>query len=145
MPTDTHQSLLLWVARKMTVDWFVLSGCDGSMRQGGVWNELPPPPEVHGVRPDACGIAPTTGEYAFGEAKTEWDIETPHTRKQLEVFGHLRNREGTTMCRLYFAVPRSAAGALDRVLGDVGLLGARHVIRLHIPDCLVMDKSHECA
>lgn len=145
MPSDVHQALLLWIARKMQIDGFLLSGCDGSMAQGGHWNTLPPPPEVGGVRADACAVLPTTGEFAFGEAKTDQDIDTPHTRKQLRVFGYLRHRDGRTMCRLYFAVPRSAATALDRVLSEVGLLGARHIVRLHIPDCLVMDGSDERA
>lgn len=48
-----------------------------------------------------------------------------------------------TLCRPYRAVPRSAAPALDRVLADTGLLGAAHVVRLHIPDCLVMDTINE--
>src|ERR1051325_222782 len=129
MPSDVHQSLLLWVARKMSTDGFDLRGCDGSMSQGGMWNTLPAPLEFGGVRPDVYGIAPKTGKCALGEAKTEWDIETAHTRKQLKAFGHLKNPDGATMCRLYLAVPRSAAPALDRVLADTGLLGAPHVVR----------------
>jgi hypothetical protein len=129
----------------MTADGFLVAGCDGSLSQGGLWNALPPPPELAGVRPDAYGIAPATGEFAFGEAKTCQDIDTPHTRKQLRVFGRLMHRNGRTACRLYVAVPRSAAGVLDRVLGQVGLLGARHVVRLHIPDCFVTENRDECA
>jgi len=145
MPSDSHQSLLLWIARKMTADGFLVAGCDGSVPQGGLWNQLPPPPELAGVRPDACGIEPTTGEFAFGEAKTYQDIDTRHTRKQLCVFGRLKLRDGRTMCRLYIAVPRSAAPLLDRALLEVGLLGARHVVRLHIPDCFVMENRDERA
>jgi len=137
MPSNSHQSLLLWIARKMTADGFLVAACEGSMPQGGLWNALPPPPDMAGVRPDACGMAPLTGEFAFGEAKTLQDIDTAHTRKQLRVFGHLTHTDGRKVCRLYVAVPRSAAGLLDRALGQVGLLGARHVIRLHIPDCFV--------
>lgn len=136
MPSNCHQSLLLWIARKMTADGFLVAGCEGSMPQGGQWNGLPPPPKMSGVRPDAYGIA-FTGEFAFGEAKTFQDIDTAHTRKQLSVFGHHLDADGKSVCRLYIAVPRSAAGLLDRVLGQVGLLGARHVVRLHIPDCFV--------
>ena len=145
MPSDSHQSLLLWIARKMTADGFLVAGCDGSVPQGGLWNQLPLPPELVGVRPDACGIEPTTGEFAFGEAKTYQDIDTWHTRKQLCVFGRLKLRDGRTMCRLYIAVPRSAAPLLDRVLLEIGLLGARHVVRLHIPDCFVMENRDERA
>lgn len=143
MPSSPHQSLVLWIARKMTADGFLVAGCDGSVPQGGLWNGLPRPPELGGVRPDAYGIAPATGKFAFGEAKTCRDIDTPHTRKQLRVFGRLMHREGRMACRLYIAVPRSAAGVLDRVLCQVGLQGARHVVRLHIPDCLVTDNRND--
>jgi hypothetical protein len=129
----------------MAADGVVLSGCDGSLPQGGLWNALPRPSELAGVRPDACGVLPTTGEFAVGEAKTAADIDTGHTRKQLRVFGKLRLKDGTTPCRLYIAVPRSAASALDRVLGQVGLLRAGHVVRLHIPDCFVSEARDERA
>lgn len=129
----------------MTADGFLVAGCDGSMPQGGLWNALPPPPAFGGVRPDAYAIVPSTGEVAFGEAKTCLDLDTSHTRKQLRVFGRLSNRDGSSACRLYIAVPRSASGVLDHVLGDVGLLGARHVVRLHIPDCFVTESRDECA
>jgi hypothetical protein len=129
----------------MKTDGFVVVACDGSLPQGGLWNVLPPPREFSGVRPDVCGIAPTTGEFAFGEAKTRQDIDTLHTRKQLHVFGRLLDRDAKAVCRLYVAVPRSAACVLDRVLGQVGLLGARHVVRLHIPDCFVSENRDECA
>jgi hypothetical protein len=129
----------------MTADGFLVAGCDGSMPQGGPWNSLPAPPELAGVRPDACGIAPATGAFAFGEAKTPQDIDTAHTRKQLRVFGHIMHRERGRACRLYIAVPRSAATVLDRVLNQVGLQGARHVVRLHIPDCMVTDNRDDFA
>lgn len=106
---------------------------------------LPVPPEFVGIRPDAWGIVPTTGDIAFGEAKTWADIDTVHTRKQLRVLGGLVWRSDRKRCGLYFAVPRSAARELDRVLGDVGLLGARHLVRLHIPDCFVTESRDECA
>ena len=50
----------------MAADGFLVAGCDGSVPQGGLWNTLPRPPEVAGVRPDAYGIAPETGKLAFG-------------------------------------------------------------------------------
>jgi hypothetical protein len=115
------------------------------MPEGGPWNSLPSPFEFANSRPDALAIAPKTGELAFGEAKTWKDINTPHTRRQLRVFGRLINRSRGTACRLYIAVPRSTAPALDRVLRDVGLLGARHLVRLHIPDCFIAEERNERA
>jgi len=141
MASSAHQSLLLWITRKMAVDGYFVAGCDGSLPQGGICNGLPQPPEICGVRPDAYGFQPNTLELAFGEAKSQHDIDTSHTREQLRVFGNLKHRDGKSMCRLYIAVPRSALRSLDRVLNDVGLLGARHIVRLHIPDCFVTERA----
>lgn len=139
MPSSSHQALLLWIIRKMAADGFVLAGCDGFVPQGGLWKSVPRPSKFSGLRPDACGAMPATGEFAIGEAKTAADLDNAHTCKQLYVFGRLRTRPGDIACRLYIAVPRSAAPALDRLLARVGLLGAKHVIRLHIPDCFVAE------
>ncbi len=146
MPASSaHQELVLWVARKMTADGFLVLGCDGSSPRDGLWGSLPWPFEVRNRRPDLCGVVPESGEIAIGEAKTSDDIDTPHTRSQLRVFGRMQNRSKEIPCRLYIAVPRSAACSLDRVLADVGLLGARHVSRIHIPDCFIREERYECA
>lgn len=143
MPSTTHQWLLLWVARKMAADGFLLGGCDGQMPQGGFWNRLPQPFEIAGVRPDAWGIAPNSGELAIGEAKSAFDLMSVHTKKQLSTFGRLLQTQQRTLCRLYLAVPRSAAYALDRALVQAGLIGKTHIIRLHIPDCLIAEESYD--
>src|SRR5258708_6801059 len=127
----------------MSCDGFIVLASDGSVPQGGAWNSLPAPPEMMRLRPDACGLDPNTGHYAFGEAKTSRDIETEHTRRQLRVFAKLVHRRDSTACRLYLSVPRSATRALDRVLVESGLFEARNVIRLHIPDCFIEDAGHE--
>ena len=128
----------------MVADGFLLSGCDGIVPQGGCWKFLPRPSEFYGLRPDAFGTMPSTGEFAIGEAKTAADVDNVHTQTQLRVFGRLKS-DGNLPCRLYIAVPRSAAPALDRVLARAGLLSANHVIRLHIPDCFVTEVRNACA
>ena len=127
----------------MTADGFLVAGCDGPLPRGGFWNALPLAPQLEDVRPDAWGVAPTTGEFAVGEAKTCDDIATSHTRHQLSVFGRLVQRDSKKACRLYVAVPRSAAHVLDGALRRAGLLGARHIVRLHIPDCFVEDTVND--
>ena len=144
MPSSTHQSLLLWIARKMTADGFTVTACDGSIPQGGVWNSLPCTPAFAGIRPDACGVGADTGEIAYGEAKTSRDIDTPHTRHQLRVFRELIRQNGKALCRLYIAIPRSSAHSLDRVLCQCGLQGGRSVVPLYIPDCFVTNDSDDC-
>ena len=123
----------------MTADGFIVGGYDGPTPQGGVWNTLPPPFQIEGVRPDAWGISPTTGQVAVGEAKTPEDINTSHTLTQLRVFAQLLQRDSGVLSRLYVAVPRSSVLQLDRVLASVGLMHARHLVRLHIPDSFVFE------
>jgi hypothetical protein len=141
MPSRTHQTLLLWAARKMAYDGFRVTGYEGRSEQGGVWNALPAPPEFAGARPDAWGYDPDEERLAFAEAKTASDIDTPHTRAQLRAFISLRSFRLGHVCRLYFAAPRSAAHALDRVLADVGLSASRDVVRLHVPDALLPEEA----
>lgn len=144
MPSQTHQWLLLWLLRKMTADGFLVSACDGPVPQGGVWNALPKSFEACGVRPDAYGTVPSTGAFAFAEAKSHADIVNAHTRMQLQTLGRWVLQGGSD-CRLYVAVPRSAAHMLDRVVHDAGLYDTPRLIRVHVPDCLLEVDRYECA
>jgi hypothetical protein len=143
MPSNCHQWLLLWVARKMTADGFVLGGYEGPTPQGGLWNALPQPFQIHRVRPDAWGVRPLSFELAIGEAKTSRDVGTEHTRAQFLIFGRLLQRGSSKPCQLYVAVPHSAATALYRVLAQTRLLGRPNVSCLIVPDCLLPEVSHE--
>lgn len=121
----------------MTADGFLVGGFEAPAQQAGAWNALPPPFTLHGKRADAWGIRTEDALMAFAEAKTASDIDTPHTRAQLRVFGFARMRKTTTYCPIYVAIPRSCAYELDHVLIDLGLIRARHVVRLHVPDALL--------
>ena len=126
----------------MAADGFLLGGFEAPARQAGFWNSLPIPFELGGVRPDAWGIRAQDSLMAFAEVKTTGDVETNHTRQQLRVFGYTNMREGSVRCPVYVAVPLSAQRRLDRVLDGLGLLRARHVVRLHIPDVLLREPQH---
>jgi hypothetical protein len=121
----------------MTADGFLLGGFEAPARQAGVWNALPPPFELLGVRPDAWGVRTEDSLFAFAEAKTTDDIDTRHTREQLRVFGFTKMRHSVQRCPLYISIPRSCAYRLDLVLIDLGLISARNIIRLHIPEALL--------
>ena len=121
----------------MTFDGYIVTGFDGPAPHGGAWNTRPSPPIINHVRPDVWAFDQTGADIAVGEAKTFDDIDTAHTRQQLSVFGYMRSRPRQHRCALYMAVPRSASRELDRVLRDAGILGASHVKRLHVPDCLL--------
>lgn len=125
----------------MVADGFLPRACDGAIAQEGFWNKLSPP-EITGIRPDVYGVDPITGMFALGEAKTYNDLDNLHTRHQLRVLGCLTDRHTASLCRVYFAVPRSATSVLDQVLRDVGLLGAPHLVRLHIPDCFLESQPY---
>ena len=141
MPSAAHRWLVLWAARKLAHDGYAVRGFDGPAPQGGVWNLLPRPPDLAGVRPDVWGVHSRTGEYALGEAKTAQDLDTEHTRIQLRVFSSIRQLSGSDYCRLYIAAPRSAVRSLDKVLAQLQLLRAQHVIRLMVPDCLLEEAA----
>lgn len=126
----------------MVRDGFVVSGFDGSAPRGEEWSSLPSPFVFRGVRADTWGQREQDQMIAFGEAKTFHDIDTPHTRRQLEVLGKTRVKGAMVCCPLYIAVPHSAVYELDRILIDTGLLRARNLVRLHIPDVFVEEASH---
>jgi hypothetical protein len=142
VPSSAHQWLLVWAARRMVGDGFVVSGFDGSAPRDRTWSALPAPFTLNGVRADAWGQRPSDGRIAFGEAKTSRDVKTAHTRQQLVMLGHTRMKGSVLPCPVYIAIPRSAAYDLDRVLIDVGLIRAKNIIRLHIPDVLIEEYPH---
>lgn len=132
-----HQWLLLWACRKMTSDGYAVTHYDGPTPHGGVWNSLPRPYSVGGLRPDGLGSHAATGELALVEAKTALDIMTPHSLTQMRVFGgKFWNGE---LCRLYLAVPHTCVEILDRALVRTGLVSSVTIIRIHVPECLLKD------
>jgi hypothetical protein len=141
-PSNAHQWLVVWAIRKMTYDGFVPLAWDGALPHFPS-AMLGRSPELRNLRPDAVGVDPQSEKAAFCEAKTWNDIETSHTRQQLKLFSSLSSIENSAPCRLYIAVPRSAAPALDRVLVQTGLAGNRNITRLHVPDSL-LEVCHAC-
>lgn len=125
----------------MATDGFRPGGFDGSQPNRPA-SLLPATFELYGCRPDAWGSSPDGAVLAFAEAKTAGDIDNAHTRRQLLVFGGCRMRGSARPCPLYLAIPRSAAYELDRVLIDIELIRASHVVRLHVPDILLEEPQH---
>lgn len=140
-PSATHQTLLMWAVRKMQADGFVPMACDGRVPQFDCERRLPYPPTLHGLRPDAVAYSSLLSSFAFAEAKTEEDLNSEHTKRQFHRYAALLANCAVRPECLYISSPRSAATALDRLLKDVGLIAANRVRRLHIPDCLIADRS----
>jgi hypothetical protein len=137
-----HQILLLWAARRMIADGFVIAGFDGYVERGGHLNALPKPFLLRGRRPDAWGATSDGSLVAFAEAKSADDVLSQRTMMQLRIFGAVRMKNGSLPCPLYIAVPREAAPALDKALKAATLLSAGNVIRLHVPEALLRGASH---
>ena len=139
--STAHQTLVLWTIRKMLADGFVPMAYDGNVPQFDCERRLHYPPNLGGLRPDALAFSPVMGSFAFGEAKTENDLYSDHTRRQFRRYAAITSDSALSRSAIYVATPRSAAMALDRLLRDVGLVTARHVRRLHIPDCLIEERT----
>jgi len=140
-PSMTHQILVMWALRKIQADGFIPLAYDGVLPQFDCQRRLQYPPIVSGIRPDAFAFSPSNGVFAFGEAKTVFDVESTHTRHQLLSYARMTGLGGDGQACLYIVVPRSASKLLDRVLAEVGLIAARQLRRMHIPDCFVEDRS----
>ena len=140
-PSTAHQTLVMWAVRKMQADGFVPMACDGILPQFDCERHLRYPPNLGGLRPDAVAFSPLRSTFAFAEAKTEDDLDSEHTKHQLRRYATLIGDVGFGTGCVYISTPRSAAMALDRLLRDANLLTAKQIRRLHIPDCLIADRS----
>jgi len=131
----------MWAIRKMQADGFIPMAYDGNIPQFDCERRLSYPPNLGSLRPDAIAFSPAMGIFAFGEAKTEDDLDSDHTRQQFRRYAAIAFDSFLSRSAIYVATPRSAEMALDRLLRDVGLIGTRHVRRLHIPDCLIEERT----
>jgi hypothetical protein len=137
-----HQTLLLWIARRMQSDGFTVAGFDGVALQAGFWNTLPKPFLLRGRRPDAWGCSCDGLRLAFGEAKTARDILSHRTQDQFRIFGSVRMKASSNPCPLYVAAPREQASVLDEALKRAGMLGVPHLVRIHVPEALLKIIDH---
>lgn len=129
-----HQWMVLWTARLMERDGFVVSGFHGPVPQGGARNRLPLPVSIYGHRPD---IYATRGsQKAIGEAKTPQDINSPHSLAQ---YGSYR----VALERGYFVYlvcPQSSAMTMDRAMMTAGLTCHPRLVRMHLPDAMLESR-----
>src|SRR4051794_3850939 len=107
MPSTPHQWLVLWIGREMLADGDLVCGYHGPTPQGGPLNHIAIPPVLQSIRPDVLAIAPGRNSFAVGEAKTEDDISSAHSRHQFEVLGTLTQVKGWSG-KIYIAAPHSA-------------------------------------
>ncbi len=94
------QKLVLWFKENVT-DWnqFVVYCDDGSVKGGK-------PPQIDGFIPDFYALAPSDGRVIIGEAKTGNDLESKHSRLQIEAY--IRFCAAQNHSLLVIAVPWTA-------------------------------------
>ncbi len=126
----------------MQSDGFAVAGFDGAALQGGFWNALPKPFVLRGRRPDAWGCSCDGLRLAFGEAKTARDLLSHRTLDQFRIFGSVRMKDSSNPCPLYVAVSREQASVLDEALKRARMLGAPHLVRIHVPEALLKRIDH---
>lgn len=138
-PSPAHQCLVTWAIRKMQADGYTPFAYDGGLPQFDCLRRLLNSQNLSGLRPDALGYSYSGDTFALVEGKTAADLLSTHTKLQFRRYSALLAVARGT--HLYFAIPRSAAKTLDRVLLDTGLYMTGSVIRLHIPDCFVSEEE----
>jgi hypothetical protein len=75
------------------------------------------PPRIGGYTPDVYATDVPTTRTVVGEAKTQLDLETEHSRRQITAFlGHLSRTPGGTFI---LAVPPSARATARRQLAHL--------------------------
>jgi hypothetical protein len=72
------------------------------------------PPRIYGFAPDLYAIDAPATRTIIGEAKTEKDLETDHSRRQIEAFLRYLSRQPRGV--LIVAVPWQILGATQRVM-----------------------------
>jgi hypothetical protein len=130
-----HQWMVLWAARLMERDGFEIVAFHGPTPQGGLRNQLPIPPSMYGHRPDVCGRR--QGDKAIGEAKSSLDVASTHSASQYQAY----SRALEDGLYLYLVCPQSRASKMDRALISARLLHHPRVVRLHVPDALLMPRQ----
>lgn len=135
MAGERHQFILGLVVRKMREEGADIHNIDGDYP--GLFGEKTPlPPQILRHRPDAIGIK-SNGQLCIGEAKTESDVTSARTYKQLQDFTAIELNG--TKCEVFIGVPQSSETAFKRSLEKTGLKECDNLHILYIPDEIIND------
>src|SRR5262245_39472923 len=106
MPSTAHGWLVVWLARRLSRDGFMLVGADAGAAKKFLPDNPSMSPTLRAFRPDLIAIHRRSRVIALGEAKTANDLNKAHTCGQLASMLAARDRRGR-MLRVYLAVPRT--------------------------------------
>lgn len=135
MATKRHQFIIGLLVRKMRE-----CGCEIMCIDGKYSTILPGyiqiPPKVLRHRPDILGIN-EFGQICIGEAKTENDLSSSRTIKQVVDFTSIQINGQQS--EVYFGVPRMAEERFRRTLSNHGLLQYPNLHVLYIPEDIINE------
>ena len=77
--------------------------------------------------PDVEGYDESRQLWAFGEAKTEDDIDNEYSRDQFNNFSRLQMKDSGVSVPFYIAIPKGSENTLTGVLKELGLEAKLHV------------------
>lgn len=138
MPSTKHQEVVFWLVRKILRDGYYPIGIEGECPRGGFLNQISVSVSIGGVHPDVVAVNPLNLLVAFGEAKTEGDLSSPHSQMQLKAMSSYRDPLGRS-ARIYLGVPHSIQGTALRQLARLGLFFKEDIQVLPVPDILLPE------
>ena len=138
---DLVTELRHWIAKGMLgSDLSAILVDDGDHRTG------PPPPRINGHRPDVYAQATNPDLVVVGEAKTEADLESERSRKQLLSF--LRFCQLHSNSCLVVAVPwyaeRTAMNMLGNLKSRYSMDDARAVVMPQLLAAAMVTRNAGC-
>ena len=95
------------------------------------------PPKIDGFTPDLYAVDVPFSQMIIGEAKTERDLETDHSRLQIITFLSYLNRHGRGMFIL--SVPWQISAAAQRMLRNI-VSRERKVLGVEV---ILLDETRE--
>ena len=135
MPGGRHQFILGLVVRQMRESGFRVFCVDGRF-VGKLGEEVRIPPRILHHRPDALGLS-LGGVLCIGEAKTESDIGTRRTRRQIQDFVGLDFNDQA--CQVILGVPRTSEEAVKRLLAQLDIAGSPNLHVLYVPEEIINE------
>lgn len=139
--TKEHELIVAMVARYIRDQGYELVAIECSLSWlFGDSFRLPPAIILH--RPDALGVRNKPPFVCIGEGKTQNDIHSARTRRQLKDFAEATVGETGMRCELIVGVPADCTAALGQVLSSLGI-PPEHVRVIPVPRPLLANRDRQ--
>ena len=133
MASEQHNFIVSAIARKMKLGGFGIIYLDGKYQD--VETERPDiPPKIINHRPDIIGVKNGV-IFCIGEAKTQGDIRSERTKKQITDFLTIVKLNPGN--KLIVGIPLTAKEDLERLLLKLKLVNQKQIEIISIPEELL--------